>query len=114
MGQLKFSWLEESAVKDGSRKREELFWNCFCKLAAVVAFWVFQRGEEGELGANILYSGLEVAGSSCRCWDWPSPQWKILSLSVSLTSVYLCFYLLGTTRFRYHSWSFYLLLEEFA
>lgn len=66
MGQLNFSWLEESAVKDGSRKREELFWNCFCKLAAVVAFWIFQRGEEGELGANILYRGPEVAGEQLQ------------------------------------------------
>lgn len=100
VGQLKFSWLEQSAVRDGSRKRE-LFWNCFCKLAAVVwAFWIFQRGEKGELRAkanNILYSGQEVGKNNADAWTCPVHSGKFLvfqflsHLSISL------FLPLGTT-----------------
>lgn len=52
--------MEESLVKDRSRKRGNWF---FCKVAAIVwAFGIFWRGEEEELGANILYSWKKVAG----------------------------------------------------
>lgn len=80
VGQLKFSWLEQSAVRDGSRKRE-LFWNCFCKLAAVVwAFWIFQRGKKGELRAkaNILCSGQEVGRNNADAWTYPVHSGKFL------------------------------------